>query len=233
MPIVSRELALPAGPRPTPNTSGIAPRWEWRIFQRRVPLRELARFIKPTEPIRSVETYLLSSESAHNVKIRNDVLEVKRLDRITPAGLERWRPVLRVPFPLSADALATACDALGVPTPRVLGRELARDAFFDLVVTPDTRLRAVETEKVRTRLSFGECPGEGVSLRIEGDPWESLAFEHRDAAVVLDTLRLLHLEVRLNTSYPSGLKRILGWPPGPDSLTLDVNIVEARRAPAF
>ncbi|HEX7023224.1 MAG TPA: hypothetical protein VF187_00275, partial [Gemmatimonadales bacterium] len=105
------------------------------------------------------------------------------------------------------------------PPPATPAGELTQDAFLRFVVAPQPLLRRVEVEKLRTRVAADDCPGEWVSLRVEGDPWESLAFEHEDPALLLDTLRRLELDVKRNTNYPSGLKRILGWPAGSDAPT--------------
>jgi exopolyphosphatase/guanosine-5'-triphosphate,3'-diphosphate pyrophosphatase len=203
----------PIRPTATPDSSAIVvARWEWRIFGRHVPLRELGSAITSEKPRNSAETYLLSSVGPHNVKIRGGVLELKHLDRIAHGGLEQWHPVLKAAFPLTTDALRAACEVLGVAAPGAAPEGLTQEAFLQIVVVPNPTLRLVAVEKRRFRIAFGECPGEGVSLVVDGARWESLAFEHHDAALLLETLRRLRLDVRQNTNYPSGLKRIVGWP---------------------
>ena len=50
----------------------------------------------------SDETYLLAG-ARNGVKVRDDLMDVKILREISSEGLERWEPVLKASFPMSAD----------------------------------------------------------------------------------------------------------------------------------
>ena len=82
--------------------SAIIPRWEWRTFGSRFGLAD-ERFaaLESTGVQESDEVYLLGAGTG-NAKIRDDLMDIKLL-RETQHGLQRWEPVLKVPFPLSAD----------------------------------------------------------------------------------------------------------------------------------
>jgi len=57
-----------------------APRWEWRTFGARLPdIEAKVGLTARIAPRRSDEIYLLNSSTPHSAKIRDGVLEVKRL----------------------------------------------------------------------------------------------------------------------------------------------------------
>ena len=47
----------------------------------------------------SEEVYLVAAGSDANVKIRDELLDIKLLEHVDSNGLEQWRPVLKEPFP--------------------------------------------------------------------------------------------------------------------------------------
>lgn len=165
----------------------IVPRWEWRTFGPRVPLPlEFWDGAAGLQEAESEETYLLSPMSPHNVKLREGRVEIKRLERTDAAGLELWQPTLKESFPVSHETLEKICLALGV-----------------LPVTISKR---------RTRLSIFDCSGEHVELHVGHERWESLAFEDEHPDRILAVLHHLHIDSRLNESYPRALRRIVGQP---------------------
>ena len=76
---------------------------------------------------------------------------------------------------------------------------------------PEPALTAVQVEKRRSRMTVDECSGELVSLTIDGQVWESIAFEDVDPFRVWKAVRAIGLENAENTSYPAALKRITGF----------------------
>src|SRR5919112_4446069 len=95
----------------------IVPRWEWRTFGASFGAAE-ERFARLT-PDRVEETdevYLLARRSDASVKVRNGLIDVKRLVQVDDAGLEQWMPVMKAPFPLSAAEATLVLRALGVST---------------------------------------------------------------------------------------------------------------------
>jgi hypothetical protein len=54
----------------------------------------------------STEIYLLGARNDLNLKVRNDTLELKRLDQTDENGLELWRPEGKERFPISAESVA-------------------------------------------------------------------------------------------------------------------------------
>ena len=49
-----------------------------------------------------------------NVKVRDELLDVKELEHVDADGLEQWAPVLKAQFPVAADQVAAILDRLGV-----------------------------------------------------------------------------------------------------------------------
>ena len=94
----------------------IVPRWEWRTFGQDFGDAIACIGGQPAERIqKSEETYLLAAGSNSNVKIRDELLDIKLLERVDSNGLEQWRPALKEPFPLAAAAVSSARTALGLP----------------------------------------------------------------------------------------------------------------------
>src|SRR5215471_13657300 len=95
----------------------IKARWEWRSFGRRFGNAE-ARLaaLPPGEVQESDEIYLLTG-SGDNVKVRDDLMDVKVLRAVNADGLERWTPVLKAPFPMAPADAAKAFEALRQKAP--------------------------------------------------------------------------------------------------------------------
>jgi hypothetical protein len=110
-PIVLREFHLGAGDAmKTEGDAKIVPRWEWRTFDASFNAIEvrLATALAHVAPHTSAEIYLLRLGGPQNAKIRDGILDVKRLHRVDVSGLELWEPVLKAKFPLSQNDVATA-----------------------------------------------------------------------------------------------------------------------------
>src|SRR5690242_7636983 len=102
----------------------IVPRWEWRTFGTRFGLAE-SRFaaLRPGAVQESDELYFLGGLGA-NVKVRDDLMDVKVLQEVDADGLERWEPVLKKSFPLPAADAARVFASLHLAAP-----QLVRDAY--------------------------------------------------------------------------------------------------------
>src|SRR3954454_1188607 len=95
-------------------------RWEWRTFgddlgeagQRLAALR----VGRGTE---SEETSLLAPASLDAVKVRDGLMDVKRLERVDDDGLQLWAPVMKATLPLSAADAREVLAALDVPGPEL------------------------------------------------------------------------------------------------------------------
>ena len=193
----------------------VIPRWECRWFDLEPPVAESRLAIDPDElPGTTVETYFVSLRTPHNVKVRHGELEIKRLLRIEPDGLELWMPTLHAPFPLETSAREAIAGAWGVTLPAASPAPLTLHAF-DRLAAEFADLRHVTLTKHRLRLRHAGCPGELVTIEVAGRRWMSLAFEHEDRSLVRAASADLGLDPRLNLSYPAALKRLFALPASP------------------
>src|SRR5215467_7309628 len=104
-------LALPT----EKSMEAIVPRWEWRTFAASFGDADRRfRELPPGEAQESDELYLLSPNCDANVKIRDQLMDIKALEQVNPDGLEQWRPVMKETFPLPAAEVAKVCAALRV-----------------------------------------------------------------------------------------------------------------------
>lgn len=161
----------------------------------------------------SDELYLLSSESDASVKVRDDLMDVKRLEAVDGNGLEQWRPVLKGSFPLGVADVRAVLDALGVSIPE-LGREAyTLEQLVDEIVEPSAALAAVAVHKRRVHYRLGECRGELTEVRAGGRSARTIAVESEDPEQVAATVRELQVADRPNVCLARGLKTMLGLDP--------------------
>lgn len=139
------------------------------------------------------------------MKLRGGRLEVKQLDEVHPTGLERWRPVLSAPFPLSRDAVRFLDDILGLGAFALTGP--VPDAAA-LVRSLPARVSVVPLSKRRRPLVLEGCPGEWVELEALGHSLRSLCLEDPDPDRILRALHARQLHPEDNTSYPTALLRL-------------------------
>jgi exopolyphosphatase / guanosine-5'-triphosphate,3'-diphosphate pyrophosphatase len=190
-------------------TESVVPRWEWRVFER--TFAAIAPDEHPGTPP-TEQTYMLSLLSPHSVKVRDGLLEIKRLERVGERGLQLWRPVLRAAFPIGPEDLSTACAAWGIPAVSMRRPRYTLSDLLDSVVVPHPQLRIVTLTKRRLPISIGPCEGERAQITIGRHRWNTVSVEGPDRPVVLETLRELGLDPGANEDYPRALKRILGLP---------------------
>jgi len=161
----------------------------------------------------SDELYVLSQETDASVKVRDDLMDVKRLEAVDGNGLEQWRPVLKGPFPLGAAEVQVALGALGVSVPE-LGREAyTLEHLVAEVVEPSPALRAVAVHKRRVHYRLGDCMVELSEVTAEGGSDRTIAVEAEDPELVFATVRELQLAGRPNVCLARGLKTMLGLEP--------------------
>lgn len=189
----------------------IVPRWEWRMFTNANWASRVSPFMTTPMSGARIETYLLSSVSPHTVKIRDDRLNIKRVEQRRRDGLELWQSVLTTAFPVDAATIPKACDAWGIPAPLIVSRLSSMASLLAYIVAPARCLRVVTVVKRCARLSVLECQGEFVELVVEGARWESIAFADPSPDRVSQSVAHLGWDAQSNTSYPEGLKSIVGF----------------------
>lgn len=188
--------------------SAIIPRWEWRTFGSRFGLAD-ERFaaLDSTGVQESDEIYLLGAGTG-NAKIRDDLMDIKLL-RETQHGLQRWEPVMKVPFPLSAEDARRAFDTLETPAPDLRRDTYTVDEFLADVAGGDGPLRRVDVHKRRVRYAVNGCTSEVTDLTANGRPSRTIAIESTDQAAVLEAVTDMGLDGYGNMDYTAGLAAII------------------------
>jgi exopolyphosphatase/guanosine-5'-triphosphate,3'-diphosphate pyrophosphatase len=193
-------------------TPAVVPRWEWRTFGEHfgaVEDRFAAEQVQESE-----ELYLLSVANGDTVKVRGGLMDVKHLEQVDEDGLEQWLPVSKKEFPLAAEDVRSVLAGLAATVPALERDEYTLDQLLDEVVRPSSALRAVGVTKRRRRAAIGGCAAELTDVRADGSSTRTVAVEHEDPELVIAAVRELGLESRTNTSYPRGLKRLVGFGAG-------------------
>jgi exopolyphosphatase/guanosine-5'-triphosphate,3'-diphosphate pyrophosphatase len=186
-------------------------RWEWRTFgQEFGPAEPRLAAVAAENVQQSAEIYLLSTVPDANVKIRDGLLDIKRLEAVNADGLERWRPVLKEPFPLRASAIAAVYAALAFEAESAPADPLALDGLLAGLISPGSHVRVVNVTKTRTRFHIQGCVAELTSVVANGTKVRTVAIEDTDAAKVIGAVRAMGLDVYPNISYPRGLLQTIG-----------------------
>jgi exopolyphosphatase/guanosine-5'-triphosphate,3'-diphosphate pyrophosphatase len=182
-------------------------RWEWRTFG----AADDVFGDRPPERVQeSDELYILSVARGDTVKVRDGLMDVKRLEQVDDDGLEQWAPVLKAEFPLSPEKVRSILEGLHVPVP-----SLDRDEYdLDDFVGGRSDLLAVPVHKHRSRYTIGDCMAELTDVTTEQGSTRTVAVESEDADKVTAVVRELGLADRPNTSYPRGLKALVGFGAG-------------------
>jgi exopolyphosphatase/guanosine-5'-triphosphate,3'-diphosphate pyrophosphatase len=192
----------PAGASPAP--AAVVPRWEWRRFGDTFGEAE-ERLGEAGRVHESDELYLLSAVSDASVKVRDGLMDVKRLQEMDEHGLEQWLPVLKAPFPLAPDDVAAVSAALERPAGQLDHASYTLDQVLEL-----TGARAVEVHKVRRRFDFGGCAAELTDIRAGSDATRTIAVESEHPERVVEAVRSLGVPLKPNTCVARGLKALVG-----------------------
>ena len=193
-------------------TQAIVPRWEWRTFGERFGDAEQRLASLAAGPAQaSDELYLLVHGSEASVKVRDGLLDVKHLEHIDKHGLEQWRPVMKVPFPLSESEAVTAIEALGAAAASLQRKEYTLDELVAEVMRRHADLLAIRVYKQRARFTFQGCMAELSELRTEHGASRTVAVESEAPERVIAAVRELGLISRHNVSVPRKLKALAGF----------------------
>jgi exopolyphosphatase / guanosine-5'-triphosphate,3'-diphosphate pyrophosphatase len=182
-------------------------RWEWRTFGIG---DDVFGASSPDSVQESDELYVLSVAQGDTVKVRDGLLDVKRLEQLNDDGLEQWAPIMKAEFPLTAAQVRSILEGLRVPVPPFDRDEYDVDDF----VRGRSDLLAVGVHKRRARYTIGDCMAEQTEVTTEHGSTRTVAVESENAAGVTAVVRDLGLAERPNTSYPRGLKSLVGFGAG-------------------
>jgi exopolyphosphatase / guanosine-5'-triphosphate,3'-diphosphate pyrophosphatase len=187
----------------------IVPRWEWRTFGAHFGIAD-TRFTELTPGVvqESDELYFLGGSGA-NVKVRDNLMDIKVFREVNAEGLERWEPVMKQPFPLPAADAAKVFASLGLAAPQLARGVYTIDQFIGEAVAPSGVLHPVSVHKRRVRYTVGGCTSEVSEVRAEGRATRTIAIEAEDAAAVVSAVESVGLSGYINTNYALGLRALL------------------------
>ena len=187
----------------------IIPRWEWRTFGSRFArAKSVFGGLTPKDVQETDELYLLT-ETGSNVKVRFDLLDIKKLQEVNAAGLEQWMPVMKAGFPLPAVTVDQVFKAMDVPTPPLARSEYTLEQFVKDLCEPNPAVRPVQVHKRRVRYTVGGCMAEFSDVTAGGKMTQTIAVETEDAEAVVAAVRLLGLADYVNTNYTRGLAALV------------------------
>src|SRR4051812_17870192 len=188
----------------------IGSRWEWRTFARSVP-RADATFdaMTPTSVEESDELYLLAP-GGDNVKVRDELMDIKVLRETDAAGLQRFEPILKASFPLDAEAARVAFQGLRRPLPAIAPNGVTLEALL-AGAGPEAAggPRAILVHKRRARYSVAGCQAERSVIEAGGRRTTSIAVESTNPADVMAAIDLLGVRDYLNLDVPTGLRMLV------------------------
>ena len=112
----------------------------------------------------------------------------------------RWRPVVKLPFPVSREAVA---GVFGPAAPWI--RSSYTDSELVEAVGAIGGAQVVEVDKSRTQREVNGCTVELAALQVGKRPVQTAAVEGEDPEAVRRMVRRLGLEGRHNTNYVRAL----------------------------
>ena len=205
-------MAGESGEREAPSVAGVVPRWEWRSFGDRFDdADELLARLAADRVQESDEVYFLSLNSDASVKVRDGLMDVKRLVQVDEHGLELWTPVMKAGFPLSATDAAAVLESLGMAGTALPLASYRLDELVGDVIAPDPTLRTVRVHKQRVHHVIDECIVESTELAADGVRATTLAIESPDPALVAALVARLGVAGRRNVCVARGLKSMVGF----------------------
>jgi len=191
----------------------IIPRWEWRTFGDDLTNGE--ENIKKYGNARhreSKEIYILSKKSNDNTKIRDELMDIKSPIRINnKTGLEQWTVLAKSAFPIHINDLALVYKAFGLKLPYLDKDEYSYEEYIKELIGKNPDLKMINVEKNRHGYLIDDAIVEIAEVKFNEFTTKTIAVEHADMKVVLNTVKKLGLTEYENVNYIKAMKRTLGF----------------------
>ncbi len=187
----------------------IIPRWEWRTFgndlsngEENIKKHGNARHRK------SKEIYILSKNSNDNTKIRDELMDIKSPIRINEeTGLEQWTVLAKSAFPIHINDLALVYKAFGLKLPYLDKDEYSYGEYIEELIGENSNLKMINVEKNRHGYLIDDAIVEIAEVKFNEFSTKTIAVEHVDMKVVLNTVKKLGLTEYENVNYIKAMKR--------------------------
>ena len=188
----------------------IVPRWEWRTFGSDFGAAEAVfAALEPTGIQESDEIYLRTG-SGPIVKIRDELLDVKVLQAVSPDGLEQWVPVMKQAFPILAADVSKVFAMLEIAPPKLNRDSYTLEQFLSEVLGSHSELSAVPIHKKRVRYTFHGCMAEVTDLEVDAVPMRTIAIESEDPDKVIAAVNAAGMQTLVNHNFVRAMTGILG-----------------------
>ncbi len=185
----------------------IIPRWEWRTFAKDIKLAINLDDYEKTRHVESKEMYVLSKVVDENPKVRDNKMDVKSLQQVNLDGLEQWKPILKVAFPLPKEKLLEVYKVFRLAPP-----EFEKDVYtfeeFVEIAKKNPRIMLFEVEKTRDLYDVDTCIVEYATVKVDGKEYKTAAAEDPDPEKVKRIVKKMGLWGGENINYVKALKRI-------------------------
>lgn len=190
----------------------IIPRWEWRTFgddlskgEKNIKIYGNARHRE------SKEIYILSKKSNDNTKIRDELMDIKSPIRINKeTGLEQWTVLAKSAFPIHINDLALVYKAFGLQLPYLDKDEYSYREYLEELVEKNPNLKMITVEKNRHGYLINDAIVEIAEVKFNEFSTKTIAVEHADMEVVLNTVKKLGLTEYENVNYIKAMKKTFG-----------------------
>lgn len=156
------------------------------------------------------ETYILSSVTNANVKMRAGVLDVKTRIADTFEGYQIFQPAAKYQFPMTAEDLSSAAGFLGI-TMRLSAHEsaISPDEFLKSAgAQPSLRLVTISKERFGFTIDGVIC--EYGRVYLNGAMLETACVESEHPELMADVIGGLGLSKFENTNYVDIASRVIG-----------------------
>ncbi|MBT4331728.1 MAG: hypothetical protein HOD64_00480 [Candidatus Cloacimonetes bacterium] len=191
----------------------IIPRWEWRTFGEDLSKGE--KNIKTYGNARhreSKEIYILSKNSNDNTKIRDELMDIKSPIRISEeTGLEQWTVLAKSAFPIHINDLALVYKAFGLQMPYLEKDEYSYEEYIEDLIGKHPDLKMITVEKNRHGYLIDDAIVEIAEVKFNEFETKTIAVEHADMEIVLNTVKKLGLVEYENVNYIKAMKRAFGF----------------------
>jgi hypothetical protein len=189
-------------------------RYEWRVWGESLGdiAARMASLSECHGTRHCLETYFVSTATDDaNPKVRADLLDVKVLREVRD-GFERWEPVLKAAFPVTAAFLRDDLfPALGVASPPLERAVYTLAQLRDEVVAPHGAVAAIGVHKRRSAYTINGCIAEVADVTIDDRRLQTAVVESADLGALREARILAGLDALANVNYPRAIKQMLGW----------------------
>jgi hypothetical protein len=197
------------------DAAKLTPRAEFRVFGRDIieSVKERmwdCKAVLYKARVMPTETYILSKKTnAANVKVRDELLDIKTKVGETPEGYEIFQPRGKFQFPVKKDELITILENLEVEIS--LNKEEYSYEEFCNMVRNHNDLALVTVEKKRYGFTVNGVICEYAYVWMNGALIETACCESEDYNSMKSAVEALGLAEMPNTNYLKAAKSIIGF----------------------